>query len=68
VLGNQVTPIPIKLDGATHTITRWLEGVAAAGGRYRLQLIGGSQVYGPARGVGAITFSAARISLPTTSP
>jgi ABC-2 type transport system ATP-binding protein len=68
VLGNQVTPIPVKLDGATHTITRSLEGVAAAGGRYRLQLIGGSQVYGPARGVGAITFSAARISLPTASP
>jgi ABC-2 type transport system ATP-binding protein len=68
VLGNQVTPIPVKLDGATHTVTRALEGVAAAGGRYHLQLIGGSQVYGPARGVGAITFSAARIELPTTSP
>ena len=68
VLGNQVTPIPVTLDGASHTITRRLEGVAAAGGRYRLQLIGGSQVYGPARGVGAITFSAARIELPTTSP
>ena len=68
VLGNQVTPIPLKLDGATHTVTRELEGVAAAGGRYHLQLIGGSQVYGPARGVGAITFSAARIELPTTSP
>jgi ABC-2 type transport system ATP-binding protein len=68
VLGNQVTPIPVKLDGATHTITRRLEGVAAAGGRYHLQLIGGSQVYGPARGVGAITFSAARVELPTTAP
>jgi ABC-2 type transport system ATP-binding protein len=68
VLGNQVTPIPVKLDGAAHTITRQLEGVAAAGGRYHLQLIGGSQVYGPARGVGAITFSAARVELPTTSP
>ena len=67
VLGNQVTPIPVKLDGATHTITRRLEGVAAAGGRYHLQLIGGSQVYGPARGVGSITL-AARISLPTASP
>jgi ABC-2 type transport system ATP-binding protein len=67
VLGNQVTPMPIKLDGATHTVTRSLEGVAAAGGRYHLQLIGGSQVYGPARGLGAITFSAARIELPTTS-
>lgn len=70
VLGNQVTPIPVRLDGAAHTITRSLEGVAASlapGRRYRLQLIGGSQVYGPARGVGAITFSAARIALPTTS-
>jgi ABC-2 type transport system ATP-binding protein len=67
VLGNQVTPVPVRLDGATHTITRSLEGVAAAGGRYRLQLIGGTQVYGPARGAGAITFSAARISLPTVA-
>jgi ABC-2 type transport system ATP-binding protein len=68
VLGNQVTPIPVRLDGATHTITRSLEGVAAAGGRYRLQLVGGSQVYGPVRGAGAITFSAARVELPTASP
>ena len=68
VLGNQVTPIPVTLDGASHTVTRRLEGVAAAGGRYRLQIIGGSQVYGPlVRGVGAINVSAARIELPTTS-
>ena len=68
VLGNQVTPIPVTLDGASHTVTRRLEGVAAAGGRYRLQIIGGSQVYGPVvRGAGAITVSAARIELPTTS-
>ena len=68
VLGNQVTPIPVTLDGASHTVTRRLEGVAAAGGRYRLQIIGGSQVYGPVRGVAAVTVSAARIELPTTSP
>ncbi len=71
VLGSQVTPIPVRLDGATHTVTRSLEGVAASlapGRRYRLQLIGGTQVYGPARGAGLITFSAARIALPTTSP
>jgi ABC-2 type transport system ATP-binding protein len=71
VLGNQVTPIRVQLDGASHTVTRSLEGVAASlapGRRYRLQLIGGTQVYGPARGAAAITFSAARISLPTTSP
>jgi ABC-2 type transport system ATP-binding protein len=68
VVGNQVTPIPVTLDGATHTITRRLEGVAAsmvAGGGYRLQLIGGSQVYGPVRGAGTITFSSAQVDLPT---
>jgi ABC-2 type transport system ATP-binding protein len=71
VLGSQVTPVPVRLDGASHTVTRSLEGVAASlapGRRYRLQLIGGTQVYGPARGVGTIAFSAARISLPTASP
>jgi ABC-2 type transport system ATP-binding protein len=67
VLGNQVTPLPVTLDGAQHTVTRRLEGVAAAGGSYRLQIIGGSQVYGPVRGVGAITVASARIELPTTS-
>jgi ABC-2 type transport system ATP-binding protein len=67
VLGNQVTPLPVTLDGARHTVTRRLEGVAAAGGRYRLQLIGGSQVYGPVRGLGAITFATARVELPATA-
>jgi ABC-2 type transport system ATP-binding protein len=68
VLGNQVTPLPVTLDGKPHTLSRRLEGVATtlpAGGRYHLQLIGGSQVYGPVRGAGAITFSGVRIELPT---
>jgi ABC-2 type transport system ATP-binding protein len=68
VLGNQVTPLPVTLDGGSHTLTRPLEGVAASlspGGRYHLQIIGGSQVYGPVRGAGAITFSAIRLDLPT---
>ena len=30
VLGNQVTPIAIKLDGLPHSVSRSLEGVAAA--------------------------------------
>jgi ABC-2 type transport system ATP-binding protein len=71
VLGNQVTPLPVTLDGATHTVTRPLEGVAASmtpGGRYRLQLVGGSQVYGPVRGAGAVTFSGVRLELPTAVP
>ena len=29
VLGNQVTPIPVTLDGQRHTVTRPLEAVAA---------------------------------------
>jgi hypothetical protein len=49
-------------------VTRRLEGVAAAGGRYRLQIIGGSQVYGPVRGLGAVSVATARLKLPTTSP
>ena len=32
VLGNQVTPLPVTLDGASHTVTRPLEGVAASMG------------------------------------
>ena len=68
VLGNLVTPLPVTLDGATHTVTRPLEGVAASmtpAARYHLQVIGGSQVYGPVRGAAAITLSNARLELPT---
>jgi ABC-2 type transport system ATP-binding protein len=70
VLGNQVTPVPVTLDGAAHTVTRPLEGVAASlapGRRYRLQVIGGSQVYGPVRGAAAVTIASARIELPTVA-
>jgi ABC-2 type transport system ATP-binding protein len=70
VLGNQVTPIPIQLDGATHTITRPLEGVAThvtAASNYRLQLTGGSQVYGPARTAANVSFSKIHVAVPTIS-
>jgi ABC-2 type transport system ATP-binding protein len=69
-LGNQVTPLPVTLDGQAHTVTRPLEGGAAAiaaGARYRLQVIGGSQVYGPVRDAAAIDFSSIRLTLPTAS-
>ena len=68
VVGNLVTPIPVTLDGGSHTVARPLEAIAASltpGGRYHLQVIGGSQVYGPVRGAAAITFSAIRLALPT---
>jgi ABC-2 type transport system ATP-binding protein len=71
VLGNQVTPIPVTLDGQRHTVTRQLEAVAAAvakGARYRLQVIGGSQVYGPVRSAAAIQLSSVKLTLPTAVP
>ena len=70
VLGNQVTPVPVTLDGRPHVITRSLEGGAAsiaAGARYRLQVIGGSQVYGPVRDAASIRFSSIRLTLPTAT-
>jgi ABC-2 type transport system ATP-binding protein len=68
VLGNQVTPIPIAMDGLPHTITRKLEGVAAsvaASSRYTLQLTGGSAVYGPSHTNASVTVTKAHIDLPT---
>jgi ABC-2 type transport system ATP-binding protein len=68
VVGNQVTPLPVTLDGAAHTVSRPLEAVAASlapGGKYHLQVIGGSQVYGPVRGAAAIGLSAIKLTLPT---
>jgi ABC-2 type transport system ATP-binding protein len=68
VLGNQVTPIAIALDGRTHTVARRLEGVAASVGsasRYTLQIIGGSQVYGPVRTTASVDVKRATIELPT---
>jgi ABC-2 type transport system ATP-binding protein len=69
VVGNQATPIPITLDGQTHTITRPLEAIAASGpASYTLQIIGGTQLYGPVRGAAVITFSDVKLTLPTVAP
>ena len=68
VVGNQATPIPVTLDGRAHTITRPLEAIAASaqkGTKYTLQITGGTLLYGPARGVAAITFSQVDVTLPT---
>src|SRR3954447_17428632 len=67
VVGNQATPIPLTLDGQSHTIARPLEAIAAsapAGARYTLQLTGGTQVYGPVRAAAALSFSATRLEIP----
>jgi ABC-2 type transport system ATP-binding protein len=70
VLGNQVTPIPLTLDGVSHTITLPLEAIAAdvtAGKSYTLQVTDGSNLYFAARQPGLVTFSSIHLSVPTVA-
>jgi ABC-2 type transport system ATP-binding protein len=67
VVGNQVTPVPVVLDGLTHTVTRMLEAVALRGrpsSDLRLQIVGATPVYGPQRSAGSVTLSAITSALP----
>jgi ABC-2 type transport system ATP-binding protein len=67
VLGNQATPIPLRLDGRARTVGRALEGVAASaapGSRYALQIVGGTTMYGPTRNAGLVRFADIRLTLP----
>ena len=61
-------PIAVTLDGLPHTVSRSLEGVAAAidpGARYTLQIVGGSSVYGPVRSAGTVALKRIRLSMPS---
>jgi ABC-2 type transport system ATP-binding protein len=67
VLGNQVTPIPVVLDGQRRTVERALEPIAAHAtpdSRYRVQVIPGTTVYGLQRSTGAVTLHAVEAALP----
>ncbi|MEY2513101.1 MAG: type transport system ATP-binding protein [bacterium] len=67
VVGGLVTPIPVVLDGLTHTISRPLEVVALRGrptSNLRLQLAASAPLYGPQRSLGSITVSSVTTSLP----
>jgi ABC-2 type transport system ATP-binding protein len=69
-LGNQVTPIPVTLDGAAHTATFTLEGVAAdadGSDSYTLQLTDGTTDYFAAREAGLVNFSSVKLSVPTVA-
>jgi ABC-2 type transport system ATP-binding protein len=68
VLGNQVTPIAVRLDGLPHSLSHSLEGVAVAiepGAKYTLQIAGGSSVYGPVRSAGTVSLRQIRLSMPS---
>lgn len=71
VVGNQVTPIPLTLDGKAREVFRPLEGVAMRmwpGRRYRLQLFADSTVYGIGRSVGLLQVTRADVWLDGSAP
>ncbi|MGB8404771.1 MAG: alpha/beta fold hydrolase, partial [Mycobacterium sp.] len=69
VLGNLDTPVPVILNGQTHTVTVSLNDIAytaaAAGGLLTLQLVGSATQYENFTSFGAINVSNLSISLPT---
>jgi hypothetical protein len=70
VLGNQVTPIPVTLDGQSHKLTLPLEAVAAdvgSGSTYTLQITDGTDVYFAARSAGLVNLSQISVSVPTVA-
>jgi ABC-2 type transport system ATP-binding protein len=71
VVGNQVTPILVTLDGQPHTLSaKPLEAIAMnapAGARYTLQLVPATTLYGQ-YGTGSITFVDVAVRLPVVDP
>ncbi len=71
VLGNQVTPIQVTLDGASHATTVALEILSATdrpGEHFTLQIAASTVAYQTQRATGAIDFSHIHVVLPTVNP
>lgn len=71
VLGSQVTPIPVTLDGQTHTISIPLEPVAHAlkpGQTVTVQLVASSTTYATATAFGSLRVTDMLLTLPTADP
>ncbi len=70
VLGNQITPFPVILDGHSHTTTVPLEMVVFAGhpgAQLELQLVATTVAYAQPRLGGSVDFTAIHLSLPTSA-
>ena len=68
VLGNVARPIPVTLDGNSHTLSVPLEMIAyhgETGARLRLQIAPASSLYAPQRTNGLVRLSRVSISIPT---
>ncbi len=70
VLGNQITPIPVELDGKLHTTSIPLEMVvfsATRGATLTLQLTTSTAAYAQPRLGGRVKFTTIDVSLPTAT-
>jgi ABC-2 type transport system ATP-binding protein len=70
VLGNQVTPIPVTLDGKPHQTSLSLEDVAfttRSGSHLTLQLVATTVAYAPPRLGGSVHFDKIGITLPVAA-
>jgi ABC-2 type transport system ATP-binding protein len=68
VVNNQITPIPVTLDGKSHSVTIPLESVgytAKAGASLELQLVATTVAYITPRLGGTITFERVKVAVPT---
>ena len=68
VVGNRATPIPLTLDGNSHTIERPLSGIAYSAtpsSRLQLQIIPATGLYREQTSTGLVTLANIEIALPT---
>jgi ABC-2 type transport system ATP-binding protein len=68
VVNNQITPVPVTLDGKTHTLVIPMETVgytAKSGTALELQLVATTVAYITPRLGGSVDFSHVAVSLPT---
>jgi ABC-2 type transport system ATP-binding protein len=75
VLGNIVTPIPVTLDGQTHTVTLSMGQLAdvaytapTGGGTLTVQLTGSATAFANVTAVGAVNVWGMKVALPTVAP
>jgi ABC-2 type transport system ATP-binding protein len=71
VVGSQVTPVALTLDGATHTTTTPLEVIShsmASGQTLTLQLVATTVAYAQPQLGGTVDFSHVGVSLPVVAP
>ena len=70
VLGNQITPVPLQLDGAEHTVEvplEWVSYSPAPGSTLQLQLVPTTVAYATPRLGGQVDLNGIDISLPVVT-